>query len=54
MSFSDLFDMHDLMHDMDTNNHNTFDYDISSSYYNEDTNYIYEKDDDSDYYRYRY
>lgn len=53
MSFSDLFEVHDSMHDTDLNNNN-FEYDKPQSYYDEYIDYIYNQDEDSDYLRYRY
>lgn len=53
MSFSDLFEIHDSMHDTDLNNNN-FENDKPQSYYDEYIDYISEQDEDSDYLRYRY
>lgn len=53
MSFSDLFEIHDSMHDTDLNNNNV-ENDKPQSYYDEYIDYISEQDEDSDYLRYRY
>lgn len=53
MSFSDLFEIHDSMHDTDLNDNN-FENDKPQSYYDEYIDYISEQDEDSDYLRYRY